>query len=72
MKVREQFLSSCSCADGFEGVEKMLTIGDLNKRETRLPFFTTAGWLVLAFVGMISGMFGALMFVLLISQFLRP
>lgn len=50
----------------------MLTIGDLNKRETRLPFFTTAGWLVLAFVGMISGMFGALMFVLLISQFLRP
>ena len=38
----------------------------------QLPFFTIAGWLVLAFVGMLSGIFGALMFVLVISQFLRP
>jgi hypothetical protein len=50
----------------------MLTLGDINKRETHLPYFTKEGWILLAFLGMISGMFGALMFVLMISQFLKP
>lgn len=50
----------------------MLTIGDINKREYKPPFFTVEGWIMLAFLGMVSGIFGALGFCFFISQFLRP